>query len=382
MLRQWVKSGAAHALCWSGTGKWIGSLAGRRDLPVVLGYHNVVERLPDTTRTSIPAMLITRAMLERHLDWLGKRYQFVSLDELGDMLQTGASRTKPVAAVTFDDGYRDFYDHAFPLLRRKGVPAAVFVVTGLIGTGRKQVHDRLYLALAAAFLSHGRSPRDVARALGRLGIQAPEIPPHRLKHAAGKPFALTRALLDALPQAEVLRVVEELESELNLEQSMEAAPESLTWEMVAEIHGAGMTVASHTRTHAFLTNEKRQRVLDEVVQSRSELEKRLGTTVKHFAYPDGRFDDVTVPAVAEAGYRFAYTTCLHRDLSHPLLTIPRKVLWQNSCLDANGRFSPAIMSCQVNRTFDLIAGGCETRHSSALDGGAHTAKGSFQVTAP
>ncbi len=381
MLRQWVKSGAAHALYWSGTGKWIGSLAGHRNGPVVLGYHNVVERLPDTAQTSIPAMLITRAMLERHLDWLGKRYQFVSLDELGDILQTGASRTKPMAAVTFDDGYRDFYDHAFPLLKRKGIPAAVFVVTGLVGTARKQIHDRLYLTLAAAFLSQGRSSRDVDRTLGRLGIQPPEIPPNRLKHAAGKPFALTRALLDALPQAEVLRVVEELESELNLEQSMEAAPESLTWEMVAEIHGAGMTVASHTRTHAFLTNEKRQRVLDEVVQSRSELEKRLGTTVKHFAYPDGRFDEVTVAAVAEAGYTFAYTTCLHRDLSHPLLTIPRKVLWQNSCLDGNGRFSSAIMSCQVDRAFDFMAGGCEARHSSAVESGAHTAKGSFQVTA-
>ena len=53
--------------------------------------------------------------------------------------------------MTFDDGYRDVYEQAFPVLRRKGIPAAVFVVTDLVGRPFWQVHDRLYHLVAKAF---------------------------------------------------------------------------------------------------------------------------------------------------------------------------------------------------------------------------------------
>src|SRR5207247_8642409 len=98
-------------------------------------------------------------------------------------------------------------------------------------------------------------------------------------------------------------------------------PQSLNRTMVADMQRAGMTTASHTRTQAFLTNESPERVLKEVAGSRDELGRRLGITVRHFAYPDGRFDDIAVSAVAEAGYSFAYTTCLHRNHTHTFLTI-------------------------------------------------------------
>lgn len=77
-------------------------------------------------------------------------------------------------------------------------------------------------------------------------------------------------------------------------------------------------------------------------------------TIKHFAYPCGRFDKAAIDAVADAGYRYAYTTCLHHDENYPLLTISRKFLWERSCVDARGAFSPAIMDCQVKWFFDLV----------------------------
>ena len=100
----------------------------------MIGYHRVVEDFASSAETSIPSMLVSRQMLERHLDWIGRRFRFVSLDELGARLDASDSRDDPIAAITFDDGYRDFYDHALPLLKQKGIPAAVFVVTDLVGT--------------------------------------------------------------------------------------------------------------------------------------------------------------------------------------------------------------------------------------------------------
>jgi hypothetical protein len=102
---------------------------------------------------------------------------------------------------------------------------------------------------------------------------------------------------------------------------------------------------------------------EEVAGSRAQLEARLGTTIQHFAYPSGIFNTAAVSAVASAGYRFAYTTCTHRDARYPQLTIPRSVLWENACLDSNRNFSSAIMRCQVQRAFDLV-GGCRQVHDA------------------
>src|SRR6478752_443816 len=138
MIRNWIKSSAASVLCRTRMDQVVGSSSGARRVPLVLGYHRVVENFASSAETSIPSLLVSRQMLERHLDWIGKRYRFVDLNELGARLESGDIEDKPIAAVTFDDGYSDFYDQARPLLQKKGIPAAVFVVTGLVGTKNVQ----------------------------------------------------------------------------------------------------------------------------------------------------------------------------------------------------------------------------------------------------
>jgi peptidoglycan/xylan/chitin deacetylase (PgdA/CDA1 family) len=145
------------------------------------------------------------------------------------------------------------------------------------------------------------------------------------------------------------------------------APESLlplTWDMVRALNRAGVAIGSHTRTHPVLTTEDHANVVQELVASRASIERELGAAVLHFAYPDGGFSAPVVAAVADAGYSFAYTTCRHRDTDHPELTIPRRFLWENSCLDAHGRFSPPVMSCLTNGVYDLAVS-CRRPHHTA-----------------
>src|SRR5689334_18284444 len=92
--------------------------------PVIIDYHRVVENFERSAANTIPSMLISTRMLERHIDWLAKRFSFWSLDEIGRQLESGHPFEKPAAAITFDDGYGDVYHHAYPLLKRKGIPAA------------------------------------------------------------------------------------------------------------------------------------------------------------------------------------------------------------------------------------------------------------------
>jgi len=71
-------------------------------MPFIVGYHRVVDNFERNASRAIPPMLISAAMLERHLDWLGRRFEFVSLDEVGFHLESGRRFKRPAAAITFD----------------------------------------------------------------------------------------------------------------------------------------------------------------------------------------------------------------------------------------------------------------------------------------
>ena len=299
-------------------------------------------------------MLISTGMLERQIDWLAKRFTVLSLDEIASHLNGGPPYPeKHPAAITFDDGYSDVYEHAFPILRRRGIPAAVFVLTDLVGTSRVPLYDRLYLLLDRAWKEWPSPMQGLARIFADLGLEmvatggTPDAPPGPLK--------MMRILLETLPQSPLERLASALQAEVGLEESVQDERRPLTWEMLVEMQRAGITIGSHSRTHPLLTREDREKILEETAGSKRDLEARLGITVRHFAYPNGWFNPETVRAVEAAGYRCAYTSCWHRDPAHPLLTLPRTLLWENSGLGAFGGFSPAVMGCQADGTFDRVA---------------------------
>ena len=324
----------------------MGSIGGRRPLAAI-GYHRVVEDFSSSAQTAIPSLLISLKMLKRHLDWLGCRYRFVGLDELDERMIHDGTGVRPAAAITFDDGYGDFYELAFPLLRKKGIPAALFVVADLVGTTRVQTHDALYLLLA-------RRPACLPLPVPSGSDSVPDI--------TGKtPFAAMRLLLETLPHSALKQLIGALTAEDPNSLKGLGKSESVTWEMLGRIHEAGFVIGSHTKTHVLMPNETESRVMAEALTSKALLERRLGAAVNHFAYPSGAYDDVSLKAVAAAGYRFGYTTCRHRSRAYPRLTIPRTLLWERSCLGTNGKFDGAVLSCLAEGAFDLI-GGCRQTH--------------------
>jgi peptidoglycan/xylan/chitin deacetylase (PgdA/CDA1 family) len=348
MSRALLKSGLGVALAATAADRLIGAITGVRRLPLVVGYHRVVESLSAEHSAATPAMTVSVPTFVEQLEWIGRRYRFVSLDEIGARLASGVEWTEPVAAVTFDDGYRDVYEHALPVLTRKGIPAAVFVITDAIGTPALFTHDRLYLLLARDW------PNTRALLERQLALDPGAI-------AERSPFDAIRFFLTTRAQDEIARLIAVLEQVGGPLGPAPASLQPLTWDMLSTMVRAGIVIGSHTRTHPVLTNEDPAHVLDELTSSRDAIQQRLGGIVHHFAYPDGAFDAAVVAAVAAAGYQSAYTCCRHRDAAHAPLTMPRRVLWENSSLDARGRFAPSIMGCLVNGVYDLT-GRCRHNH--------------------
>jgi peptidoglycan/xylan/chitin deacetylase (PgdA/CDA1 family) len=327
--------------------------------PFIICYHRVVENFDQSAKIAIPSMLISTEMLGRHIDWLAKRFSFVSLDDLERCMESRRQFSRPVAAITFDDGYGDVYHHGFPLLLRKGVPAAVFVVTDLVGTGRPQLFDRLYLLLRlgeSRKLPLGELVSAAARGAGVAGEIGSAV------HDRDGPLRVMTLLLKRLPRGSVENIVNELQRDIPCDETASEELAPLTWGMIRKMHDSGITIGSHTRSHALLTSESLETAEQELLDSKTVLESKLKGQISHFAYPDGRFNSTVVQAVHSTGYRFAYSICQQRDPVFPLLTIPRKVLWERACMNAWGGFSSAIMNCHAHAAFDR-KDRCEHDHS-------------------
>jgi peptidoglycan/xylan/chitin deacetylase (PgdA/CDA1 family) len=303
----------------------------------------VVDDFAEAAKNDMASMLISTSMLEQHLDWIGRRFRFVDLDAVGAAARNGLAFDEPVAAVTFDDGYEDIYEHAMPILKRKGIPATAFVVTNLVGRSSWQHHDRLFRLLAKGYEVWDHPRRQLHGILSDLGLPAAEIIGRR--GAARTPFTAVSSLLPKLSRDEVERVMQYVE--WNVGNGFAGMPRSMTWPMLQRLRAEGFTIGSHTRSHASLPMESEASLAEELGGSKRELEEGLGAPIDHFAYPGGQFTPAVVEALARSGYRYAYTACPHGDPRHPALTIERLLLWEGSSTDGDGRFSPAILACQV-----------------------------------
>ena len=338
-----LKSVLANAISRAHDQGFAQALARGTARPLVLGYHRVVEDYASASQIEMPSMLISTEMFERHLDCVGRHFTFVGVDEIGERIAEGRPFERPVAAVTFDDGYRDVYENALPILKRKGIPATMFVVTDLVSTPRWQVHDKLYYLIAKGFAMWEDPRRELSILLRALNLPAEELTGP--KWATKSPTLAVSALLPSLPQGDVFRLIDSLEASVG--NGFHHIPPTLGWYELLQMRRNGFTIGSHTRSHVSLPMESPDVIADELVTSKHHLEAGLGEPVKHFAYPGGQFNAAVVEAVARAGYDYAYTACQHGEQEYPALTIERLLLWEGSSVDQDGRFSPAILNCQA-----------------------------------
>jgi peptidoglycan/xylan/chitin deacetylase (PgdA/CDA1 family) len=249
-----------------------------------------------------------------------------------------------VAAVTFDDGYRDVYQNAFPVLKRKGIPAAVFVVTDLVGREFWQIHDRLYHLVAKAYSVWDHPRRELETLFRGLSLPADFI--ERQRAASRSAMLAVTSMLPELTQADVRRVMERIEASVG--NGFYNIPQTANWTELAEMQRNGIIIGSHTRSHVSLPMESPAEIAGQLSGSKQVIEQHLGQPCDHFAYPGGQFTPSVVEAVAQAGYRFAYTACNHDDPRHRPLTQERLLLWEGSSVNHEGEFSEAILDCQAH----------------------------------
>jgi peptidoglycan/xylan/chitin deacetylase (PgdA/CDA1 family) len=275
---------------------------------VILCYRRVVPAGEMERGLYQPGMITEKNRFRAQMDYVARHYEVVPLERLAAEEFDFPPGERQLCAITFDDGWRDNYDHAMEILVERELPATVFLSTALIGTRDRFWPERLAAVLDRAPRASGAA-REMGRVAGELGVvpepllsclsaNAPEQRRRRYDSAVEQ--------LKSLPPSTLHELVGRFEGLVGVEES--AAPLMLDWTQVREMARSGFAFGSHGHTHSILTG------LDDRALG-YELEAGARTLTDHelpflpiFCYPNGDYDGRVIRRVREAGYRWALTT--------------------------------------------------------------------------
>jgi len=250
----------------------------------------------------------TAEQLTSVIKQLCEYYTPISLHEAVRILDGSAPAVDHGLVVTFDDGYRNNFSEALPLLRSMGVPATFFVATGFVETGLPYWVDRMDYAL-----QHAPDERRLLKSEGY------EFDLRGLgREALATSYRDLRVSIKSKEQndEDMLRIVNEFSE--HLESAGESAISDVmdtdsyvavaTWaEQMAAIEQGAM-IGSHSVDHHRLTAIPRSDVDRQLSESKSEIEEKLGIDCEFFCYPNGSADKFVRERVRRAEYRAAVTT--------------------------------------------------------------------------
>lgn len=264
---------ALSAIDASGVGTLLAPFT--RGKGVILTLHSVRPEPPQDFEPN-RILKVTPAFLEAAIETVeDKGYDIVSLDEAARRLAAGR-RTRRFACFTFDDGYRDNRDYAYPIFRDRGLPFAIYVPTAyadgegdlwwlkLEGALRKA--DHLHLALDG-------TARDY-------DLATPE--------AKQKAFDEIYWFLRARPEHELRATVDEIARRADYDASTLCRDQIMSWDEIRALAADPLvTIGAHTCSHFAVAKLSRSEARAEIAGSVDRIEQELSRPCRHFSFPYG-----------------------------------------------------------------------------------------------
>ncbi len=281
-----------------------------KDGAVVLLYHRIAE-----SRLDPQLLCVTPAHFAQHLELIKKYYCPISLQDLKNSIVIGHIPRNSIA-VTFDDGYADNLWKALPLLERHGIPATVFVSSGLVGHSLETTSDTLErILLTSASLPEVLTIKIAGKSYQWFFDDSP---------AQLQRWDVT-SKFDPSPRHVCYRQLHRMLRPMSSDQREKILAELILWagcdpmgrrqhlvmsaEELVEIRGSGLIeVGSHGVNHLMLSQQSPDVQEFELSFSKRELEKILKQPVTSFAYPYGGKEAVnpkTIELVPQHGYDLA-----------------------------------------------------------------------------
>ncbi|MFZ5979896.1 MAG: polysaccharide deacetylase family protein [Candidatus Zixiibacteriota bacterium] len=326
--------------------------------PLMLMYHRVLENIERDNKYTQNGIAVSRDTFEKQMAYLAKYYRPVSLDDFVAGLTAGKILPKKAVVITFDDGWRDNYTFAYPVLKKYAIPATIFLTTDFIDR-----RDLFWFVEAALLLEEGNlTPEQLAdilepyqknndspqslRALDRTNIKALAGNSDRfLEILKTCDFEMVKDILKQLTTVGGVKA-----DEFMGERWM------LSWDEINDMDPSLIAFGSHGRTHRIMTVTAPDLVREELAQSKKTIEEKTGRKVEYFAYPNGNFDDRVKSLVREAGYRAAIATSYadKKQKEYDLYALKRIGMHEGVSAGMTDRFSPSLFYFALSGLLNIL----------------------------
>lgn len=281
-MKQALRRFISSSLVWQVGGLW------RRGGCVVLTYHRVGANRYGFKHLSAD-------LFRQQMRWLVEHCTVVSPLELRDACYR-QTRLKPSVLVTFDDGYRDYHDVAYPILHELRVPAINFISTHFADHGELFWWDVVDLAVWSSTRQRAQLPWSPVRNV-RLDAQGKELlRTEARRHIKSRPHSERETTLDLLCDALGVRRT-----------SLTVDRQVMTWDEIRAVTGV-TTIGGHTHTHPLLSRVDEAHLRDEIKVCRDRIAAELGAAPRTFAYPGGVFTDDAKRLLADNGFDTAFSS--------------------------------------------------------------------------
>lgn len=256
----------------------------------ILLYHRVC---PKNDNWSLNPL--SPQSFERQMEYSYRNYEILPLDRLVQYIQREKTLPEKAVVITFDDGYKDNYLYAYPILKKYHIPATIFLTTGHIGSSKLFWFDEVSYVIQLTPLNQLEFDQ-----IGSYPLRT-DIDRFRASH-------IIIESLKKLPEERKKGSIEKLINACQVDIPTNLGKEFLlSWNEVREMHDDGITFGAHSVNHSILTNLPLEEAKREIIQSKKDIEEKLGQPVTAFSYPNGNFNPEIVKFVKD-GFTCAVTT--------------------------------------------------------------------------
>lgn len=263
--------------------------------PRILLYHGVTDRKNFPGIENYRQKHIPVEEFDWQLRFLKNHFRIVPLDNLIGKLSLSGRKARGMAAITFDDGYRNIFRVAWPLLQKYNLPFTIFFSTDFVDKKEPLWVDRLEYAINFCKSKELETASRQEKMRKDDGIR---------NHA--------KLIQDEKMRKIIQEVVENCGADLKNRLLEEPDYAPLEWQEIRQMLDSGLAkVGCHTKTHAIATRLSLSEFYEEVLRSKRLIEERTASPCFYFAYPNGQpgdFSEQTASVLAGSGFKAAFTT--------------------------------------------------------------------------
>lgn len=272
---------------------------------LILMYHRVLPLDDERAMIEEPGMVVSPETFRLHLSILKKHFTIVKLSDWIHMKQEGKPLPANACAITFDDGWADNYEFAFPILQEQNLPASIFLVAEMIGTREMFWPERLarlVTTIANNYPQHWKNSELAWLQSNPETYQFSDSPPDN------EDISALIASVKHYSDQELHDRITRTETVLQLDTNMHT-PSLLDWQQVKEMTDSGLIeIGSHTCRHVRLNNQTSdEQIKHEVINSKEIIRQRTGLETETFCFPNGDFSPFSLEQVKQ-NYIAAVTT--------------------------------------------------------------------------